>query len=188
MTARVVIGALAVALVAFAVYGVVVDSPFTWIYVSITAVLGVAVLALHRAVRFPARVLWGLWAAAVGNLAGGIWLVDGQPLYVHQVWGSLRYDKPFHFAATGIAAWAAYEVLLPRMWGSANRWGIGFVAVMVACGAGALVEIVEYVGTLIIENANVGDYGNNMADLVANLAGAVGATSVAAWALADRAA
>jgi hypothetical protein len=29
------------------------------------------------------------------------------------------------------------------------------------------------VGTLVVENANVGDYGNNMADLVANLAGAI---------------
>lgn len=170
----------------FAAYGAVVDSPFTWIYITITAALTAVVWGIHRMVGFPVRVLWGLWSAAVGNLAGGIWLVDGQPLYVHQVWGSLRYDKPFHFAATGVAAWAAYEVLLPRMQDSANRWGVGFVAVMVACGAGALVEIVEYVGTLIIENANVGDYGNNMADLVANLAGAVVATTVAAWALEPR--
>lgn len=53
-----------------------------------------------------------------------------------------------------------------------------FSVVLMACGAGALVEIVEYVGTLIVPNSNVGDYGNNVLDLVANLAGAAAATAV----------
>lgn len=39
-------------------------------------------------------------------------------------------------------------------------------------------EIAEYVGTLIVPNSNVGDYGNNVLDLVADLAGAVAATAV----------
>jgi len=175
---RAVIATLLATLAGFIVYGLAVDSPFTWIYIIITVVLGVAVLLIHRAVRFPPRVLWGLTAAAAGNLAGGIWLVDGQPLYVYKVIGSMRFDKPFHFVATGIAAWAALEVLRPRL-RPASTVGVAFVAVMMAAGAGALVEIVEYTGTLILENANVGDYGNNMADLVANLLGAMTAVTLA---------
>lgn len=173
-----VIGVLAGLVGGSIIYGLAVDSPFTWIYVIITVVLGLAVYLIHRAVGFPTRVLWGLTAAAAGNLAGGIWLVDGQPLYVYPLVGTLQYDKPFHFAATAVAAWAAYEVLAPRLT-SASALGLSFVAAMVAVGAGALVEVVEYAGTLILENANVGDYGNNMADLVANLAGAILAVIVA---------
>lgn len=173
---RSVVAALVLVVAASAAYGELVDSPFTWIYVAITVVLALVIGLIHRAVRFPPRVLWGLVGAAAGNLAGGILLVSGQPLYVYDLVGGMRYDKPYHFVATGVAAWAAYEVLAARMPG-ATRLGVGFLAVMVAAGAGALVEIVEYAGTIVIDNANVGDYDNNMLDLVANLLGAV----LAAW-------
>lgn len=53
-----------------------------------------------------------------------------------------------------------------------------FSVVLMACGAGALVEIVGYIGTPVAPNSNVGDHGNDMHDLVANLAGAVAATAV----------
>ena len=52
----VLLGALALA----AVYGEIVDSPFTWIYVVITVVLAGVVTLIHRAVQLPRPVLWGL--------------------------------------------------------------------------------------------------------------------------------
>ncbi len=53
---------------------------------------------------------------------------------------------------------------------------------MMASGAGALVEIVEYVGTLLLENSTVGGYSNNMQDLVANSIGAlIGAFAAFRW-------
>ena len=174
----VLLGALTLA----AVYGEAVDSPFTWIYVVITVVLAGLVGLIHQAVQLPRSVLWGLVVAAIGNLAGGILLVDGQPLYVFRLVGDLRYDKPYHFVATGIAAWAAHEVLAPRLRGSVSHLAVAAMAVLVAAGAGALVEIVEYTGSIIIENANIGDYADNMLDLVANLAGAVVAVAlIAMW-------
>lgn len=165
--------ALTIATVGFAVYGIVVASPFVWVYVPITVVLAIAVYFMHRSVGLSRSSLWALVGVAVGNLAGGIWLVDGQPLYVKHLVGDVRYDKPFHTVATAIAAWAAYEVLASWAEGRASRPAAAVAAVLVASGLGALVEIVEFVGSIVIENANVGGYGDTMLDLVVNTAGAV---------------
>lgn len=172
------VGALAVAIVGFTAYGLAVDSPFVWIYVPITIVLAVAVFFMHRSVKLSMLSLWWLVAVAVGNLAGGIYLIDGQPLYVKRLVGEIRYDKPFHTVATAIAAWAAYEVVAKWAVGRASRPAIAVAAVLIAAGLGALVEIVEFVGSVVIENANVGDYGDTMLDLVVNTAGAAVAVMI----------
>ncbi len=164
---------LAAAVVATAIYGTIADSPFTWIYVVITVVLAGAVGAIHLIVHLSRRAAWALVAAAIINLAGGVLLVGGEPLYVLEVLGDLRFDKPAHLVATGLAALAVFDVLAGRFEPATNLTMLRVLAVLVACGLGALVEVVEFAGTLVIENANVGDYGNNMADLVANLVGAV---------------
>lgn len=178
---RAAIFAVTAAVAAFAAYGVLADSPFTWTYVTITLALTAVVALIHSSVDFSSPVLGALVVAAVGNLAGGILLVDRQPLYVLRVAGEMRYDKPYHFIATGIAAWAAYEVLSGRSGPDVSRWGVRLLAVLVALGAGAGVEVVEFAGSILIENANVGDYGDNMLDLVANLSGAVCAVGVASF-------
>ena len=166
------VGALTTAVMAFTAYGLAVDSPFVWIYVPITIVLAVAVFFIHRSVALSSASLWALVVVAVGNLAGGIYLVDGQPLYVKRLVGDIRYDKPFHTVATAVAAWAAYEVVAKWGHGRASRPAIAVASVLVAAGIGALVEIIEFVGSVIIENANVGGYGDTMLDLVVNTAGA----------------
>ncbi len=166
------VGALTTAVIGFTAYGLAVDSPFVWIYVPITVVLAVAVFFIHRSVALSMASLWALVAVAIGNLAGGISLVDGQPLYVKRLLGDIRYDKPFHTIATAIAAWAAYEVIARWAAGRASRPAIAVASVLVAAGLGALVEIIEFVGSVVIENANVGGYGDTMLDLVVNTVGA----------------
>ena len=170
MRARVV-GTLGVVTVAFAIYGIVVESPFTWIYVAITVTLGVVVSVIDRLVSLPDRSLWALVGAAFCNLLGGIWLVNGQPLYVYKLVGNMAFDKPAHFFATAMATWAAYEALRFRL--SATALGLGFVAVMMGMGASALVEIVEFVASQTMDNVNVGGYSDNMLDLVANFGGSI---------------
>lgn len=167
------VGALTAIVIGFTAYGLAVGSPFVWIYVPITVVLAVAVFFTHRSVQLSLASLWALVGVAFGNLAGGIYLVDGQPLYVKRLLGDIRYDKPFHTVATAIAAWAAYEVIARWADGRATRPAIAVAAVLVAAGVGALVEIVEFVGSITIENANVGGYGDTMLDLVVNTAGAI---------------
>ncbi len=174
-----VVAALSLTTLGFTIYGLAVDSPFVWVYVPVTVVLAAAVYGMHRSVDFSTTNLWWLCAVAVGNLAGGIYLVDGQPLYVKHLFGDIRFDKPFHTVSTAIAAWVAYEVVARWAEGRASRPAIAVAAVFIAVGLGALVEIVEYVGSVMIENANVGDYGDTMLDLVVNTLGAVLAVGVA---------
>lgn len=161
----------------FAIYGILVDSPFTWIYVAITFVLGVAVWLIDRLVQLPVRALWALVAAAFSNLLGGVFLVDGQPLYVYELIGTMAFDKPAHFFATGMATFAAYEALRGRLDG--GPLGLAFAAITMGMGVGAVVEIVEFIANETMENVNVGGYTNNMLDLIANAAGAVVAGLVA---------
>lgn len=178
MTERVrVLAFLAVGVGTIVVLGLATDSPFLGIYLAVTVVLTGVMLAIDRSVGFPPSVLWGLALVAIGNMAGGVLLVGDSTLYMAPVLGQVRYDKVFHALATGVGAVAAWEAL--KRWGEVSRLtpGLAFSVVLMACGAGALVEIVEYVGTLVVPNSNVGDYGNNMLDLVANLAGAVVATA-----------
>jgi hypothetical protein len=162
---------LAVSVVGFGIYGVAVDSPFVYYYVPITVVLAFVVGWIHRTAQFADSTLMALVFAAIGNLAGGVLLVGDGTLYGAVLIRELRYDKVFHALATGVAGWASYEAV--------KRWGIGrtgaavFVAIMMAGGAGAFVEIIEYVGSQIFDNASVGDYGNNMLDLVANTTGSI---------------
>jgi hypothetical protein len=162
---------LAVAVIGFGIYGVVVDSPFVYYYVPITIVLALVVGWIHRSANFADSTLMALTLAAIGNLAGGVLVVGDGTLYGASVIGQIRYDKVFHAVATGVAGWASYEAA--RRWGIVRRGAAIFVAIMMAGGAGAFVEIIEYVGSVIFENTSVGDYGNNMLDLVANTTGSI---------------
>lgn len=173
-----VIAFVAAAIAAFAVYGIAAGSPLTGIYVPMTVVLVGLIALVHRAVRFSLPVLWALALAGVGNMAGGVLLVDGRPLYLAPVGGGLHYDKLFHAAATGVAAWASWEAL--AHWSVVGRGRTAFAAVLMAAGAGALVEVVEFTGTQVFPTTNVGDYENNMLDLVANLTGALVAVALLA--------
>jgi hypothetical protein len=173
---RAVLAILATAVTGFLVYGIAVDSGSVTYYVPITVVLVGVFALLHRTVQFRTATLWALAAIAIGNMAGGVLLIDDRPLYEFALVGSLRYDKVFHAIATGVGAWAALEAL--EHWSNARRAGLVLAAFLMASGGGALVETVEYIGSLILENSSIGDYDNNMLDLVANTLGAfVGAVA-----------
>jgi hypothetical protein len=169
---------LGVAVVGFGVYGIAVDSPLVYYYLPITVVLALIVGLIHRTAQFADSTLMALTLAAIGNLAGGVLLVGDGTLYNAAVLGDIRYDKVFHAVATGVAGWASFEAV--KRWGVARTGAAVFVAVMMAGGAGAFVEIIEYIGSQIFEDTSVGDYGNNMLDLVANSTGSVIGVALAA--------
>ena len=168
---RRVLVVLAAAVVGFLIYGIAADSSSVTYYVPITVILAGVIALIHRSADFSIAVLWGLTAVAIGNIAGGVLLIDGAPLYELAVLGSIRYDNVFHAVAAAVGAWASLEALVS--WGFRRTPVLGFGAAMMAIGAGALVEVVEYFGSLIIENDSVGGYTNNMQDLIANTVGAV---------------
>ncbi len=94
------------------VYGQVVESPLTNLYTGINIALFVLFAMLHRWARWPVNALWAVSLVGLGNMAGGVLLVDGVPLYTAALIGDLRYDKIFHVlaaAALTIVAWEAMK-------------------------------------------------------------------------------
>ncbi len=159
--------------VALFAYGTAVESPLTGIYTGINILLLVVFGLIHRWARFSVPVLWGISLVGLGNMLGGVLLVDGQPLYVAPFIGSMRYDKFFHATASFVmffVAWAATE----RFAGDRPHFGgLVLLAFLATLGGGAVVEIAEYIGSIAGSvQVNVGDYGNNALDLVANAIGA----------------
>ena len=111
-----------------------------------------------------------LQTAVLGHLAGWLVTVGGQSLYVVAFWG-VPMDKVIH--AFNSAAAACFVTAMFRSVGLRLRGWEGFVVVMVVCGLGALIEVIEYIGTLVLTSTSVGDYANNAQDLIANLLGAM---------------
>lgn len=178
--------AVGLATIGAAVYGTAVDSPFTWIYVGVTVLLVAIVAAVHRSIGFSSGVLAAMAVAAIGNLAGGVLLVDGDVLYEQDlIEGTLRFDQVLHFYATAVATWASWQAL--RGWVTKDggrlrpEGGTLVVILLLGLGNGAVVEVVEFFGSQLIPNSNVGDYVNTGWDLTANLLGAGVATGLIWW-------
>ena len=169
--------ALATASIVFLVYGIATDSFQLIYYIPITVLFTGIIALIHRSVGFQTAVLWALAGAAIGNMAGGVLVVGDAALYQLPVLGSIGYDKVFHAFAAGVVAWASLEAL--SSWGLRRTFALGFAAAMIALGGGALVEMVEYFGSIIIEDASVGGYVNNAQDLIANTVGATIGTTLA---------
>ena len=157
--------------VALFAYGNSVDSPLTNIYTGINIGLFVLFGILHIWARWPVNALWAVSLVGLGNMLGGVVLVDGQALYMAEVLGPLRYDKVFHALAGGAMVVIAWEAVKRWSDGIHHLGGQLLLTWLVVMGGGAVVEIAELIGSTMT-GTNVGDYANNALDLVANATGA----------------
>jgi hypothetical protein len=154
-------------------YGLAVDSPLTGIYTGINLLLFVVFGFIHRWAGFSLPVLWGISLVGLGNMIGGVTLVDGQPLYVAPFLGPIPYDKFFHAASSFVMFFVAWAAVRRFAGEGYHHPGLVLTAFLVTLGGGAVVEIAEFIGaTLGGGLVNVGDYGNNALDLVSNAVGA----------------
>ncbi|MHB9003049.1 MAG: hypothetical protein ACYC6C_03165 [Coriobacteriia bacterium] len=126
-------------------------------------------LALRRH-EYPMWAVVALQLTVIGHIVGRFVVIDGLPAYRSEFLG-LRGDKVIH-AFNSLAA-AVFATAMFRRLGLVLRGWEGFIVVMTVSGAGALVEIVEYGGTMVLPVTHVGTYANNMQDLIANLVGAL---------------
>jgi hypothetical protein len=152
----------------FHIYGVIVLSLF------------VAAWLVLRRYEYPVWAMVALQLAMMGHLAGRAILVGGTPLYHVGLLG-VPMDKVIHAfnsAAAAVFVMALFDIAHLRL----GAWR-AFVVVMVVAGLGAMIEIIEYVGTLLLPVNHVGGYANNMQDLIANLVGASVGFAIAALVL-----
>lgn len=162
-------------------YGLAVDSPLTLLYTGINVGLFLLFGVLHIWAQWPVRALWAVSLVGLGNMLGGVLLVDGQPLYIAEVLGPLRYDKVFHALAGAAMVLIAWEAMKRWSGGVHHLGGQLLLTWLVVMGGGAVVEIAELIGSSL-SDVSVGDYANNALDLVANGVGAAVGIAVVWWA------
>jgi len=127
-----------------------------------------------RPLHFSARVLAAFQAGLFLHFAGGLFYPGGIRLYDHSIGihffsYPLRYDKIVHLVNAFIGCIVTLEFF--RLLKFRMPRALVFTVVLFVVGVGALIEIVEYAVVKAIPHNGVGDYDNNMTDLLANLAG-----------------
>ena len=166
--------------VALFVYGQIVESPLANLYTGINIGLFILFAGLHRWAEWPIHSLWAMSLVGLGNMLGGVMLVDGVPLYSADLIGNLGYDKIFHALAAAAFTIVAWEAMKRWAGDGYHRGGLLFFTWLVVMGGGAAVEIAELIGSTL-SDVSVGDYGNNALDLVANAVGATGGIALVWW-------
>ena len=164
---------LATYLVALCVFGLVTGSPLTVPYVLIVAFAFVGLAFAEDRVHFSLVVLVGLLLWGLGHLAGGIVELSGDRILYNGLFTRwIHFDNVVHFVGFGIAGLACWEAL--GVWLPTDDVPtvatVAFVALL-ACGVGAVNEVVEFAITHALPETQIGGYENTGRDLVANLLG-----------------
>ena len=130
----------------------------------------VALWLYLRKMEFPAWKLLLMEAGILAHFAGGLVSIHGVRLYDTVILG-VPFDKYVHFLnALAGSVLLDHVIDLPGR-GPHKLLARAVVILLVVLGVGAVVEIVEYLVTLVVPNSGVGGYDNNMQDLIANLVG-----------------
>jgi hypothetical protein len=157
-----------VALVGFAVHGVINEMPGTLEYVLTVSGL-VTLLFTLRTKVLPAPIAFAAAASAVVHLAGGLVQVGDDVLYNTSPGPELlRYDHFGHALGVFVGALLVWEVLVRDVFAITGRGSLVAVTTLAALGLGAVNEAVEFVATLTHGGSHVGGYTNTGWDLVTN--------------------
>lgn len=135
-----------------------------------------------RQYEYPAWLLVALEIGILAHFAGGLIPVQGDPLYEYVFLAGIGYDDFVHFYNSAVIVLIVRQVLHQadaRI--GRYEW---LLLVLVVLGIGAAWEVIEFAASRIFPSTLVGDYANNMADMLANGLGA--AAGVAAAEIADR--
>lgn len=160
-------------LIALCVFGLLTGSALTIPYVLIVAVAFLGLALAEDRVHFSLVVLVGLLLWGLGHLAGGIVELSGDRILYNGLFTRwIHFDNVVHFVGFGIAGLACWEAL--GVWLPTDRAPtvatVVFV-VLLACGVGAVNEVVEFAITHALPETQIGGYENTGRDLVANLLG-----------------
>jgi len=161
-------------------YGISIDSSLTNLYTGINIGLFVLFALLHIWARWPVHALWAVSLVGLGNMLGGVLVVDGLPLYAAEFIGPIRYDKFFHASASAALAVVAWEAMKQWAGQGFHRGGLLLMTWLAVMGGGAVVEIAELIGSAA-SDVNVGTYENNILDLLANGIGALVGIGFVLW-------
>jgi hypothetical protein len=146
-------------------------------YLQVVVALVVATALADRAAHFSRRMVWALTSVAIVHLVGGLMTPIGDAPTFYETWlidGVLKFDQLAHAYGSAVLTFACAQLVVGLL-GSHVRRGVGlaFVAALMACGLGALNEMIEFVFGLNNANLHAGGLENTGWDLVFNLTGAI---------------
>jgi membrane-associated HD superfamily phosphohydrolase len=152
---------------------------FVYAVVIITCI--VVAWSVSRHLLVPYWLLLLLQTGILMHFFGGLVFLDGVRLYEHSFLG-IRYDKYVHFMNAFSGICMLHQLQFPSNF--QRTWLADGSRLLLILGAGAVIEIVEFLVVLTVAINGVGDYANNMQDLIANALGAstcIGLIHIIKW-------
>lgn len=139
-----------------------------FVYATAIITLMLILWSYFRRFNFETSMLVLLEIGIMMHFAGAFIMIDGYRLYDAQIlW--IRYDKYVHFVNSFVVSILVRKIFIIQKI-EINLFSQIFIFLIVL-GLGAIVEIVEYGVTKTVAHNGVGDYDNNMQDLIGNCGG-----------------
>lgn len=149
-------------------------------YVGVLIVALSVVLYIHVRYSLPLWMAWLVSILGALHLAGGSLKVHGDLLYNFvivsipnaaglTIW---KFDQLVHPYGAAAIALITYALLVRTSWSATKKIVLLVVAFMVANGAGALNEVIEFGTKMSVPHTDVGGYYNTALDLCFNMLGA----------------
>lgn len=130
----------------------------------------------HKSLKVHFSVLSLLYLVFFMHMAGGTIYIEGVRLYDISFL-FIKYDNLVHFVGSFATVFVAYSLVEPYISSRTPHrdWFVLLTLLLVSAGVGTLIEMVEFVGVILILDAakGVGGYFNNTLDLVVNFSGAL---------------
>lgn len=181
------------AYIAAAVAGALIQGNREFVFYIVVMLVLIGVMAwVHHGVKLSGPLLWALSLWGLLHMAGGLvpvpegWPFQGKHGVLYSLWlipEKLKYDQVVHAYGFGVTTWLCWHGLKGAIRQRLKVELIPTLGPLTICAAagvgfGALNEVIEFCATLMIPDTNVGDYENTGWDLVANLFGALVASSL----------
>lgn len=152
-------------------------------YLQVVVGLVVITMLADRAAHFSRAMVAALTSVAVVHLVGGLMTPIGDAPTFYETWiidGVVKFDQLAHMYGSAVLTFACAHLAIGLL-KPARRDGIGLavVAGLMACGLGALNELIEFWFGLNNTNLHAGGLENTGWDLAFNLGGGV----IAGWLL-----
>ena len=147
-------------------------------YTFILSVLIFIIVLYYKKIHLTKYILAGLTILGMMHIFGGNIHILGVRLY--DIWliqpNVLKYDQIVHAFGIYVATFVIYSFLHPHLDKKINHNPVllSIILISIAMGIGTFNEILELIAAVFLGTAKqVGDYLNNLLDLVFNLIGSI---------------
>lgn len=166
---------------AFTIYYLMIQNYEFMIYIVVMIILISLLILLNKKYNFSIFVLLGASGWGLIHMAGGSIKINGEVLYALKlipIWVTdnfyvFKFDQFAHFYCFFFSSLILFYILKPYLEKKISRLAISAIILFAGMGVGALNEMIEFTAVLFISKTGVGDYFNNMWDLMFNALGAI---------------